>query len=160
MKLFPTHQQTIHTFLSPAEVTKRLSEHTLPKMPFNTLSCKRNTFWGTVNSHDFTISLLGEGSGHSFAPRIHGIIDGNENGTELHLSMALYAPVLFFMKFYISACIFFFLIALVISLLEGHILWAFFLVPTLIAVCAMSMTHISFQMGHKNAVSSLTHILK
>lgn len=103
MKYLPFERITYRTNLSEQEVFTRLSGFVEPKK-FGFGRNYTKDYEGSVNNNSFEISRVIQYR-NSFLPQISGIIQKNNYGTEIEVTMKLHVFVLVFLLFWCSIAV-------------------------------------------------------
>ena len=145
MKYLPYEHITYKTNLSEQEVLTRLSGFVEPKK----FGLGRNyikEYEGSIDNNSFEISRVIQYR-NSFLPDINGIIQKNNNGTEIQVIMRLNLFVLIFLLFWcsISTCVF-----IMITLTQKKISVEFFM-PLLMLIFVYALTMVCFKIESKKS---------
>lgn len=145
MKYLPYEHITYKTNLSEQEVLTRLSGFVEPKK----FGLGRNyikEYEGSIHNNSFEISRVIQYR-NSFLPDINGIIQKNNNGTEIQVIMRLNLFVLIFLIFWcsISTCVF-----IMITLTQKKMSVEFFM-PLLMLIFVYALTMVCFKIESKKS---------
>ncbi len=145
MKYLPYEHITYKTNLSEQEVLTRLSGFVEPKK----FGLGRNyikEYEGSIDNNSFEISRVIQYR-NSFLPDINGIIQKNNNGTEIQVIMRLNLFVLIFLLFWcsISTCVF-----IMITLTQKKMSVEFFM-PLLMLIFVYALTMVCFKIESKKS---------
>lgn len=161
MKIIPSQKTELITELSIQEVRDVLREHIQPKKGFSIgLPQQRNkkVFEGFFESDQFQIRKVSDRN-NSFSPQIHGHIKTDLNNTKLIINFRVHGFVLAFIFLWIGLVFMAFITTIIgVVTQEGNPLLA--LIPLLMIVFAIGLTHFGFNSGKENAIRSLKKVLK
>lgn len=145
MKYLPFERITYKTNLSEQEVLTRLSGFVEPKK-FGLGKNYIKEYEGSVRNNSFEISRVIQYR-NSFLPDINGIIQKNNDGTEIQVIMKLNLFVLIFLIFWcsISTCAF-----IMITLTQKKMSVEFFM-PLLMLIFVYVLTMVCFKIESKKS---------
>lgn len=161
MKIISSQIIEFTTELSIQEVRDVLREHIQPKKGFSIGSPKqrnRKIFEGFVESDQFQIQKVSDRN-NSFLPQIHGQITTDLNTTKIVMDFKIHQFVLAFVFLWIGL-VFMALITVIIGVATQGVNPLLALIPLIMIVFAISITHYGFNSGKENAIRSLKKIIK
>lgn len=161
MKIIPSQTIELTTELSSQEVSAILREHIQPKKGFSIGFPKqrnRKVFEGYFEDNQFQIQKVSDRN-NSFLPQITGHIEADVNKTKINLDFKVHSFVLGFVFLWIGL-VFMALITVIIGVATQGVNPLLALIPLIMIVFAISITHYGFNDGKENAIIKLKKILK
>ena len=160
LKILPSQNLTLHSPFKAEECAGKLREFIEEKKPLKLtwktpLYSKR--YIGFVLDGEFKIHR-NITYRNSFLPIIQGRIIGKELGSEIQINMKLDPFVKAFIGFWLGFTILF-CIALIFVLLNGHFS-PFFIVPFIMVIFGLTLSHGAFNYERKQSVDDLKNIFQ
>ena len=161
MKIIPSQTIELTTKLSSQEVRAILREHIQPKKGFSIGFPKqrnRKVFEGYFEDNQFQIQKASDRN-NSFLPQINGHIKTDLDKTTIIIDFKIHEFVVIFLFLWIGLVFMVFIISIIGAITQGiHPLLA--IVPLIMIVLVIGITHFGFNNGKQNAIRSLHKILK
>lgn len=153
MRFFPCEKFTIQATSTKEEIINTVRLNTNPGRLFPFFrSCHNMLFNGTVGKDRFEIASAIV-HGNSFKPIIYGQVTQNENGCCINITMRLYEATMAFLIIWLSLCGM--SIVFVMSTLRDSAFTFGHIIPLILFVFALVITHIGFKSEAKKSKKQL-----
>jgi hypothetical protein len=161
MALFPRDNMVLRTEMIPSEVSDVLRKNT--KASRSWLRSPDETFFGHVDSEQFTITRVLKNYQNSFVPQMSGVISPENSGSRIDVRLTLLPFVRLFMMLWFGflfvvgpICV----VAGIIGFMSGKVDGVIMLVvPVIMLIFGLLLTHGAFRFEVPRSKRSLREVL-